>query len=167
MNTTHLLGAAALAVVAAISISQRPAGADLAAAAATPPTADGHYVLVVEGDRDALDVTFASRKPAPWAGPKKGLQTGWQLTVLDANGAELAEVPLDVRPFATDAASKGQPDRVEGCVVVSAKIGMLVSAPRYAAAAAYRFSRTDAPGAVTVLGEVSGARVRQLSGGGR
>ncbi len=164
MNTTRLLGTAALAVVAAISIGQRPAAPALPTPAATPPAPQGHYVLVVEGDRDALDVTFASRKTAPWAGAPKGLQSGWRMTVLDASGAELQEVPLDMRPFATDAASKGRPDRVEGCVVVTSKVGMLVNAPRYAAAATYRFSRTDARGVLTVLGEVTGARVRQLSG---
>ena len=79
---------------------------------------DGHYVLVVEGDRDGLDVTFASKKDAPWAGAPKGFSSAWRLEVLDAAGAALAAVPLDVRPFATHAGAKGKPAVVRGCVVV-------------------------------------------------
>ena len=173
MHTPRLLGAAASVVVAAVlmldrSASPSPAAARAAAPAApeatAPPVADGHYVLVVEGDRDGLDVTFASRKQDPWAGAPKGLSDAWRLEVLDAGGAQLAEVPLDVRPFATDAASQGKPAVVRGCIVVDSKIGMLVNAPRYQGAASYRFSRTDARGVVTQLGTVAAAKVRELAG---
>ena len=90
--------------------------------------------------------------------------SSWRLLVVDDAGAELAEVPLDVRPFATGVNSKGKPAVVHGCVVVDSKIGMLVNAPRYAQAASYRFSRTDAAGVVTQLGEVTANQVRDLSG---
>ena len=104
---------------------------------------------------------------APWAGAPKGFSSSWRLEVLDAAGAALAAVPLDVRPFATHAGAKGKPAVVRGCVVVDSKIGMLVNAPRYAQAARYRFSRTDAAGVVTPLGEVPASEVRELSGDAR
>ena len=166
MHTPRIVGAAAAAVVALLLAEQQHAApaATPRAAARTPASADGHYVLVVEGDRDGLDVTFASRKDAAWAGAPKGFTSSWRLLVVDDAGAELAEVPLDVRPFATGVNSKGKPAVVHGCVVVDSKIGMLVNAPRYAQAASYRFSRTDAAGVVTQLGEVTANQVRDLSG---
>ncbi|MCK5942385.1 MAG: hypothetical protein KAI24_10480 [Planctomycetes bacterium] len=178
MQTSHLFGAAALVVVAAVLVGERHAAGDPATPAAAPvvapspapvgpPEADGHFVLVVEGDRNGLDVTFASRKAAPWAGVPKGFTSNWQLTVLDAADRQLAQVPLDVRPFATDAGSLGKPARVRGCIVVDSKIGMLVNVPRFAEAHAYRFSRTEPRGDVTLLGTVTGDRVRELAGGGR
>jgi len=177
MQTSTLLGAAALAVVAVMLFDERnpvansPTPQPVAAPAATPTAAplppaiaDGHYVLVVEGDRNGLGVTFASRKQAPWAGVPKALDSNWRLTLLDGRGLELADVPLDVRRFATDAGSVGKPARVQGCMVVDAKIGMLVNVPRFRDAQSYRFTRTDARGAVTVLGTVTGNRVRELAG---
>lgn len=171
MNLSRiLLGAAAVAVVAALSSDvmrargQRPAadGATSALEAAASPQS-GHYVLVVEGDRDALDVTFARTKHTPWAGAPKGLESSWRLAVLAADGGALADVPLDVRRFATDVASKGKPPAVRGCVVVESKIGMLVTVPRFAGAARYRFSRTDARGVVTMIGDVPATQVRELA----
>jgi len=161
-----LVGAAALTVVGALSWSVRQDDAPRPAAAegdAATPTAAGHYVLVVEGDRDALDVTFARAKRAPWAGAPKGLDSAWRLVVEAADGAALADVPLDVRRFATDAASKGAPAVVRGCVVVESRIGMLVNVPRFAEAARYRFTRRDERGAPTVLGVVAATRVRELA----
>ncbi|MEC9047690.1 MAG: hypothetical protein VYA51_06730 [Planctomycetota bacterium] len=169
MHAPRLLGAAAAAVVAVL-LAERHRAAPLSAPRAAgdrPARADGHYVLVVEGDRDGLDVTFASKKDAPWAGAPKGFSSAWRLEVLDAAGAALAAVPLDVRPFATHAGAKGKPAVVRGCVVVDSKIGMLVSAPRYAQAARYRFSRADAAGVVTPLGEVPASEVRELAGDAR
>ena len=86
------------------------------------------------------------------------------ITQPEIHSAQLAEVPLDVRPFATDAASQGKPAVVRGCIVVDTKIGMLVNAPRHQGAASYRFSRTDARGVVTQLGVVAAAKVRELAG---
>jgi hypothetical protein len=121
-------------------------------------------VLVVEGDRDGLDVTFARTKQAPWAGAPKGLVSSWRLAVLAADGSTLADVPLDVRRFATDAASQGKPVTVRGCVVVDSRIGMLVSVPRFANAARYRFTRTSERGVELNLGEVLASQVRELAG---
>ena len=172
MHTPRLLGAAASVVVAAVlmldrSASPSPANARAGALPApeanAPAVADGHYVLVVEGDRDGLDVSFARTKQAPWAGAPKGLVSSWRLDVLAADGSALAEVPLDVRRFATDAASQGKPASVRGCVVVESRIGMLVSVPRFAGAARYRFTRSDERGVVTNLGEVPASRVRELA----
>jgi hypothetical protein len=131
------------------------------------PAANGHYVLVVEGDRNGLAVTFASKKAQRWAGVAKGFQSNWRVSILDAAGAELAMVPLDVRPFATDAKSVGKPLRVQGCIVVDSKIGMLVNVPAFATAARYVFSRTDANGNKTTLGTTASATVRDMSGENR
>lgn len=183
MQLSHLLVGGAL--VAAIAVAARhdsapgatnpipavSAAVDDQAAAApalpTPPEANGHYVLVVEGDRNGLGVTFARQKTARWAGVPKGFSSNWHVTVLDANGDELAKVPLDVRPFATNQNRVGKPATVHGCIVVESKIGMLVNVPAYAAAASYVFSRTENDGTVTTLGTTTGAQVRELAGGGR
>lgn len=179
MQLSHLLGAGVL--IAAISVFARD---DTASAATTqpganvsqvvtpaplpvPPIAAGHFVLVVEGDRLGLAVTFASKKAARWAGVPKGFNSNWRVSILAARGEELANVPLDVRPFATGANEVGKPARVHGCIVVDSKIGMLVNVPAYAAAASYVFARTEADGTVTTLGTTSGAAVRELAGGGR
>jgi len=176
MQLSHLLGAGVL--VAAIGILAR---GDAAALDPTQPTnnastnametaapiAAGHFVLVVEGDRNGLAITFANKKVAPWAGIPKGFESNWRVSVLDANGDELASVPLDVRPFATGANSVGKPARVHGCVVVDSKIGMLVNVPAYAAAASYVFARTESDGTVTTLGTTAGHLVRELARGGR
>jgi|GEM_PF-5825287 len=170
MQLSLLTGAAATAVVAAILLDQPEATAATVAAQTTQgsttagPQADGHYVLVVEGDRLGLDVSFASRKQAPWAGRPKGFESSWRLTVLDVAGTPLADIPLDVRPFATDPASHGKPAVVRGCVVIDSKIGMLVNVPRFTQASSYRFSREDARGVITLLGDVPAAKVRDLSG---
>lgn len=132
-----------------------------------PPVANGHYVLVVEGDRNSLAVTFASKKSSPWAGAPKAFQSNWRVSVLDVQGQELANVPLDVRPFATDARSVGKPLHVNGCVVVDSKIGMLVNVPAFANAASYTFSRQDAAGIKVALGTTTGFKVRDLAGEGR
>ena len=172
MQTSHLLGAAALAVVALTLFGDRHRSAPKTKAAspartvlpAVPAVADGHYVLVVEGDRNGLTVTFASKKPAPWGGRPKGFDSNWRLSVRDAQDVELVDIPLDVRPFATGAASLGKPVVVQGCIVVDSRIGMLVNVPRYAEAESYRFTRTDADGTETVLGTVAAAKVRDLAG---
>ena len=115
MHMSILTGAAATAVVFAVLIDPSSNTSTRAGTDATPPTqstpvaptrADGHYVLVVEGDRLGLDITFASRKQAPWAGIPTGFSSTWHLTVLDATGTTLTTIPLDVRPFATDPCPK-------------------------------------------------------------
>lgn len=136
----------------------------VAAPVALPP--NGHFVLVVEGDRDALTITHANHKVDPWAGVPTGLRSAWNLTVRDANGAVLAEVPLDVSPFATDVPPQA-PVQVTGCIVRSPRIGMLVSVPAHANAASYAFTRRDGSGQVHALGVVDGEQVRTLAGGGR
>ncbi|HEX5051638.1 MAG TPA: hypothetical protein VFZ65_07705 [Planctomycetota bacterium] len=131
-----------------------------------PPRANGHYVLVVEGDRDRLTITSANAKTDPWAGVPVGFASDWTLCVRDGGGAVLAEVPLDLTPFATSRAEKGQPVQVQGCIVRDSRIAMLVSVPRFDTAASYTFSHRDA-GADRTLGTVTGDAVRELAGGGR
>jgi hypothetical protein len=186
MQLLHLLGSAAL--IAAVSFSVRsnadstnnpatnPAKPATSSAAEriTPtvtnteqPVANGHFVLVVEGDRNGLAVSFARKKAARWAGVPKGFDSNWRVSIQDNNGAELADVPLDVRPFATDARSLGRGPRVNGCYVVDSKIGLLLNVPAYAAAQTYEFTRTEVDGTKVALGTMSGNAVRELSGGGR
>lgn len=179
MQLSHLLGAGALIAVISVwmrsdmaspiptqTSQNRPANVT-ETVRKTPPTADGHFAIVVEGDRNGLAVTFASKKTAPWAGAPKGFDSNWHVTILDALGNKLASVPLDVRPFATGANSVGKPVQVRGCVVVDSKIGMLVNVPAYAAAASYVFARTEVDGVVTTLGTTSGDVIRELARGGR
>ena len=124
-------------------------------------------MLVVEGNRNSLAITHAARKADPWAGTPKGLHSDWLLTIRDGAGAVLAELPLDMSPFAVGAAEQGQGTRVEGCVVREERVGMLVSAPAFATAASYTFSRSDAIGERVDVGSSDGDRVRTLAGGGR
>lgn len=179
MRLHVLVGAAAILVVGGLSLLPRgtsPAAAPTAPIAPTSPRAatlpaaplppNGHFVLVVEGDRDALAITHANHKPDPWAGVPKGLRSAWTLTVRDAQAAVLAEVPLDVTPFATDVPTN-TPVQVTGCVVRSPRIGMLVSVPAFAQAASYTFARRDGDGQLRSLGVVDGEAVRTLAGGGR
>jgi len=126
------------------------------------PAANGHYVLVVEGDRDQLGVTHANHKTDPWAGVPKGFTSDWTLSIRDAAGTELAAVPLDLSKFDLDPLRKGQALRVQGCIVEDPRIAMLVSVPCFVQAASYAFTRGK-----TAVGTVDGAAVRQLAGGGR
>lgn len=134
-----------------------------------PPAAiaDGHYVLVVEGNRSALAITHAARKADPWAGVPTGFHSDWRLAIRDAANALLAEVPLDLSAFAVGAAEQGQGTRVEGCTVREERVGMLVSVPAFATAASYTFTRSSAVGARVEVGGADGDAVRMLAGGGR
>ena len=177
MHLSHAMGAGtALAVLGWFTLTgQAPAPTDSATApiaapapaAPLPAAAVGHYVLVVEGDRDALTITAASHKADPWAGVPKGFTSEWQLDIHDGSGAMLAEIPLDVSAFATGALDKGRPLQVQGCVVRDARIGMLVSVPAFPTAATWTFVRRATDGDPLVLGTVAGNRVRDLAGGGR
>ena len=179
MRLHVLVGAAAILMVGGLSLLARGFASATASAALpstevapppatplSPPLPNGHFVLVVEGDRDALAIPFARHKQDPWAGVPKGLRSAWTLTVRDAQDTVLAEVPLDVSPFATDVPTQ-TPVQVTGCVVRSPRIGMLVSVPAFAQAASYSFVRRDGDGQPRSLGIVDGEAVRRLAGGGR
>lgn len=170
MHLPSLLGAAALLAAGVWFVStdaRPPAGPGTPPGPPAPPVADGHYVLVVDGDRNALTITHARHKQDPWAGVPKGFASDFRLTVRDGSGAVLADVPLDVTPFLTGAADVGTPVRVEGCIVRDPHIAMLVNVPAFAAAARYDFARREPGGAVAQLGAVNAATVRELAGGGR
>jgi hypothetical protein len=186
MQLSHLLGSAVL--IAAVGFSVRgdadnnnrlvidptqPLGGSSTVQVSPPatapaaPVASGHFVLVVEGDRNGLAVTFARQKAARWAGVQKGFNSNWRVLIRDGNGAELVDVPIDVRPFATDAQSVGRAPRVNGCYVVESKIGLLLNVPAYAVAQTYEFTRAGTDGVKVPLGTMSGNAVRELAGGGR
>jgi hypothetical protein len=160
MHASHLLCAGAL--FAGVGLLFSPGDPTTTTTTSPPPAAEGHYVLVVEGDRDRLQVTHCRHKPDPWAGVPKGFTSEWSLVIRDGSGAVLAHVPLDVARFATDAAQQGKAVRSTGCIVHDPRIAMLVNVPCHAAAASYTFARGKTP-----LGEVDGDAVRRLAGGGR
>ena len=163
MQLTHLLGASALLAGLGLVLAPRDDGsASVPTQPPQPPEANGHFALVVEGDRDQLSVTAASHKQDPWAGVPKGFSSTWALSIRDAAGAELANVPLDLSKFDLDPAHKGKPLRVQGCIVKDSHIAMLANVPSFPNAATYVFLRAE-----TVIGTVEGATVRQLAGGGR
>lgn len=173
MHISHMLGAGLL--LAALGWSLTPTTAapatptardPIAVVPPPPPIANGHHVLVVDGDRDQLTIVGASYKTDPWAGVPKGLQSAWTLRIGDATGALLAEVPLDLAHFDTSALRKNGGVKVQGDTVRDARIAMLVNAPHFPTAATYVFTRRDADG-VVAIGEVTAERVRQLAGGGR
>lgn len=133
---------------------------------AEPPVADGHFALVVQGDRDQLTITHAVPKTDPWAGVPKGLTSSYTLRIRDAGGALLAEIPIDLSHFDLAADRKGGAVKVEGCEVRDPHVTTLVNAPRFAEAASYAFMRRDIGGEVA-LGSVTGEQVQNLAGGGR
>jgi hypothetical protein len=167
MQYLPVLGAGAALAVAALFLRNAPPPPTAGEPGAPPPVAAGHLVLVVEGDRNALTVTAASRKSAPWAGVPKGFTSDWRLVIADAAGATLAAVPLDVRPFATGAGDVGRADVVQGCIVSSPRIGMLVNVPAFATATTYTFVRPAERGGDAVLGSVTAQHIAELAGGGR
>lgn len=166
MHSSHVLGAGAMCAVFAWLFVSAPAPST-PPVAPTPPPANGHYVLVVEGTRNQLAITAASAKVDPWAGVPKGFDSPWRLRIADARGAVLADVPLDLSKFDTDAGAPLRPVRVEGCIVRSGAIGVLVNVPAFANAASYTFVRPEPQGEPTVIGTVTGEQVRALAGGGR
>ena len=117
---------ASLAVIAALGLSgsRDPA---TAAPPQDPPT--GHLVLVVEGDVSALRVTAAVGKADDWGGVPVGLASDFALVGLDAQGEEVLHVPIDLSAFDTDPAHIGAPTVVQGCIVRSPRIGVLVNVP--------------------------------------
>jgi hypothetical protein len=166
MHHHNLLGAAFAIAIAGLCMNLRTGDATGVVPPPTPPRAEGHFVLVVEGDRDALTITHASHKQDPWAGIPKGFVSTWTLSIHDAAGELLADVPLDVSPFALRPDEKGTLT-VVGCMVRDAKVGMLVNVPAFATAASYRFTRPGDQGGRRELGTVAGDQVRTLAGGGR
>ncbi len=169
MHFSHVLGAGAALAAFGWFFATDFAAPAAASTPVAPPIANGHYVLVVEGNRQALTITAASAKADPWAGVPKGLTSDWSITIHDGRGDVLAEIPLDVSMFATEAAHAGRGVRVEGCVVKDPTIGMLANVPAFAAAASYTFSRSGEAVELprVLLGTIPGDTVRQLSGGGR
>jgi hypothetical protein len=167
MHSSHVVGAViAIAVGGWLVSAVREPVAVTATPVAAPPIANGHYVLVVEGDRDALVITRAVAKADPWAGAPKGLLSRWRLTIHDGNGELLADVPLDLSKFELAPEARGT-TRVEGCLVKSGNIGMLVNVPAFASAATYTITRPGDAGGAVVVGTATGANVRDLAGGGR
>jgi hypothetical protein len=165
MHHTHLLGGALL--IAAIGWFVTGSGSELPVQPpAQPPVADGHFALVVQGDRDQLTITHAVPKADPWAGVPKGLTSTYALRIRGADGALLAELPIDLSHFDLAADRKGGAIQVEGCEVRDPHVTTLVNVPRFAAAASYAFARRDIGGEVA-LGSVTGDQVRELAGGGR
>jgi hypothetical protein len=162
MHLPHLLGAGVGLALLGFTFAGSADTASPPTAPPAPPEANGHYVLVVEGDRDRLAIQHATHKTDPWAGVPKGLASAYVLTIRDAAGVVLAEIPLDVSQFDLDAERQGKPLRVTGCVVRDPHVAMLVNAPCFDAAATYTFTR-----GATALGVVEGEAVRRLAGGGR
>jgi hypothetical protein len=168
MHSSHLLGAGAVLAACGWFLTAGNGTPPQDPPPPTPPPpAVGHYVLVVEGNRNELAVTAASHKPDPWAGVPKGTTSTWRLRIADAAGATLADVPLDVAAFDTDEGAPLRAVTVQGCVVRSPAIGMLVNVPAFPTAASYTFSRPGARDERVVLGAVPAERVRELTGGGR
>jgi hypothetical protein len=165
MHPLHLLGGGVL--VAALGwFATTSFLTDAPATPPAPPVADGHYVLIVQGDRDQLAIVHARAKADPWAGVPKGLRSDWLLRIHAADRTLLAEVPLDLAAFDLSPERKGGAVAVEGCIVRDPRVTALVNAPRFAAAADYTFVRRDATGDV-LLGVVAGDQVRELAGGRR
>ncbi|MBX3462236.1 MAG: hypothetical protein KF830_03625 [Planctomycetes bacterium] len=168
MQPTHLLvGGALLAALGWLAAAGTgDAAPPLLPPPPPPPAADGHYSLVVEGDRDHLAITHARAKAEPWAGVPKGLQSDWRLQIRAADRSLLAEVPLDLAAFDLAPARKGGAVEVDGCIVRDPRVAMLANVPRFAAAAEYTFVRRQGDAEVW-LGTTAGAAVRELAGGGR
>ena len=166
MHPSHLLSVGVVAAASAVFVI----GIDASDPPPVPPVApNGHYVLVVEGHREQLSVTAARAKAESWAGVPKGFDSAWRLRIEDAGGGVLADVPLDVSPFDVGPGALLRKTRVDGCIVTSPSIGMLVNVPAFANAARYTFTRPGDAGEAgeKVLGVVAADAVRALAGDGR
>lgn len=125
--------------------------------------ASGHCVLVIEGDRDRLEITHCQRKPDPWAGTPKGLHSDYELVIQGFAGDELARIPLDLSKFLLDPAAKGKPAHSVGCIVLDPRVAMLANIPDFGDAAAnYEFFRAGQR-----IGSLDGVTLRRLAEGGR
>lgn len=163
MQLSHLLGAGLVLASLGLFFSARDGAAPTAAGTPPPPVAaDGHYVFVVEGDRDHLTISHANHKTDPWAGVPKDFTSTWSLSVRDGNGEELANVPLDMSKFDLSPRAKGKPLQSHGDVVVDARVAMLANVPCFGNTATYTFLREQ-----TEVGSVDAATVQKLAGGGR
>lgn len=125
-----------------------------------PPA--GHLVLVVEGDVRSLSITHAAAKPASWGGGVKGLKSPFMLRLLDAKGAELLAIPVDLSAFDTDPTRIGKPLVVQGCVVRDWRIGTLLNVPDLPQVSRYVFTRDGVE-----IGATSAATVARLLGESR
>lgn len=163
MQLSHLLGVGlTLASLGYLFSGRDGAGASATETPSGPAAAKGHYVFVVEGDRDHLTITHANQKQDPWAGVPTGFTSDWSLSIRDGLGQELANVPLDLSKFDLSPQAQGQARRSEGCIVIDARVAMLANVPCYEDAFRYTFLHGK-----TEHGSVDAATVRQLAGGGR
>jgi len=163
MQLSHLLGAGVVLASLGLFFSARDGAAPPAGGIQPQPAAaDGHYVFVVEGDRDRLTIRHASHKSDPWAGVPKDFTSTWSLSIRDGNGSEIATVPLDMSKFDLSPRAKGKPLQAHGDIVVDARVAMLANVPCFENAATYTFLREQ-----TEIGTVDAAAVLKLAGGGR
>lgn len=92
----------------------------------SPPPAT--WILQIEGDAAALEVTGASRKPFAWRAPR-GLVSTYRVTLIGADGATLGSAPLDLSDFCLKPAHRGTPAHVHGDRIVAHEVCLTAKVP--------------------------------------
>jgi hypothetical protein len=124
-----------------------------------PPRAGaprGHWILQIEGDALALEVTCVTRKPDPF-GHQAGIRSPFAIEIRDAGGAALGRFPLELDRFDLDPAHFGRPPQVAGCEIRDTRVAALANVPDLAGAAELVILRGEA-----VLGRTAPARLQAL-----
>lgn len=97
-------------------------------APAQPRNTDiGHLVLQIEGDANALGVTWITPKTSGYN--KQRITSPYSVVLLGGRGDVLGSYPLDLAPFDLDPLRVGQPLKVTGCEVRDTRVATLHSVP--------------------------------------
>jgi hypothetical protein len=120
-----------------------------------PPTPRGHLIVQVEGDAKLLTITCVTPKNDKFGGVPRGLQSAFEIVLIDGKGAELARCPIDLSAF--DLERVGGPVHVEGCVVRDPRVAALVNVPFYLETASLRIERDG-----RVLGQLGGEALQRM-----
>lgn len=126
---------------------------------AEPSAPDGHLLLLVEGDAQALFVTTIVAKSESWS--ERSERSDTQVLVRDAEGKVLGQYPLDLSHFDLDPARVGMRARVDGCVVKETKVSIICSVPRWKEARVLEIRSGE-----RLLGSVGAQRYAELVAAG-
>ena len=127
-----------------------------------PNPAAGTWILQVSGDATQLTVRNAALKNYQLRPTRE--TSDYRIRVLDAQGEELANVPLDLSKFCLEADHVGAKPHVRGDVTYEHKVECLVKVPAFATASVVRIEHVqDEKKPAHLLGEVQASEIRKLT----
>ncbi|GDY02290.1 hypothetical protein LBMAG49_16190 [Planctomycetota bacterium] len=165
MHLAAALGTSLILAALCATLTDRAVAPGVAAAtlpAQGSEAANGHLILIVQGNVQQLTITHAVAKADPFAGAPKGLQSRFAVRLLGDKDQELLSVPIDLSRFDTDKSHIGKPKRVQECEIWSSAIALSVNVPRIEAVRRYEFTCDGLPigstNAATVLRQIGEVR---------